>query len=212
VNDKDYPREVKEQLIALQPVTEVILDRTLPGWRGPKNRQSIIRSEFEPIAVEARRARALILRRHEIEENLGPTGPQLAATSLHRLVWEAASRLWDDGYYRQAVQTAATALEGMMQGKAAVDTHGVDLGTLFSLKPPSPKSPRLRLQESTEDSPAWTSAQEGAASMVRGAMQSVRNAVSHSGGDLNDANEALESLAVLSFVCRLVDRAVLVTA
>jgi Protein of unknown function (Hypoth_ymh) len=211
-SDTGYPREVKERLIALQPVTEMILDRTLPAWRERKQRSSIIRSEFAPIAHEARRAKALILRRHEIAENLGPTGPQLAAASLHRLVWEAASGLWDDGYYKQAVQTAAVALEGMMQGKAGVDTHGADLGTLFSLKPPSTTSPRLRLQEFTQDSPSWNSAQEGAASMVRGAMQSVRNAVSHAGDDLTEANEALESLAVLSFVCRLVDRAVLVTA
>ena len=191
----------------------MILERTIPDWSERRQRYSmVVRSEFEPIAEAARRAKAMILRRREIEENLGPTGPQLAAASLHRLVWEAASGLWDDGYYKQAVQTAAVALEGMLQGKAGVDTHGADLGTLFSVKPPSATSPRLRLQQFADESPAWTSAHEGAASMVRGAMQSARNSVSHPRGELTEANEALECLAVLSFVCRLVDRALLVTA
>jgi hypothetical protein len=213
VQDTDYPREVKEELIALQPVTEMILDRTLPDWSARRSQFSmVVRSEFEPIADAARRAKAMILRRREIDENLGPTGPQLAAASLHGHVWEAAAGLWDDGYFKQAVQTAAVALEGMLQGKAGVDVHGADLGTLFSVSPPSAKSPRLRFQDLVEATPAWISAHEGAASMVRGAMQSVRNSVSHSGAGLTEANEALESLAVLSFACRLVDRAVLVTA
>ncbi len=48
--------------------------------------------------------------------------------------------------------------------------------------------------------------------MIRGAMQSIRNAASHAGRPDFDAAEGLERLAVVSYVGRLVDRAVLFTA
>jgi hypothetical protein len=40
----------------------------------------------------------------ELEANLGPQGPRLAAAQLHPWVWEAAARQWDDGHRRDAIQ------------------------------------------------------------------------------------------------------------
>lgn len=165
-----------------------------------------------------RRARAaamhalgIVRKRIEIEAVLGPAGPQLSARSLHPVVWEAAARLWDDGHYKPAVHTAAVALEGHILGKANVDLSGTDLAVLFSLKPPDGKSPRLRFTQYDENTEVWRSEHEGAASMIRGAMQSIRNAASHAGRPDCDEVEGLERLAVLSYVARLIDRAVLVT-
>lgn len=85
-----------------------------------------------------RRARAaamhalgIVRTRREIEAVVGTAGPQLAAKSLHPVIWEAAARLWDDGHYKPAVHTAAVALEGYIQGKASLDLTGTDLAILF---------------------------------------------------------------------------------
>jgi hypothetical protein len=57
----------------------------------------------------------------------------------------------------------------------------------------------------------YTSAREGAASLIRGAMQAVRNLVSHPEWPDPADTEALEMLAVLSYVAHLVDRAAPIT-
>ena len=142
----------------------------------------------------------------EREAILGPQGPQLAARDLHPVVWSAAARLWDDGYHPQAVQTAATNVEGHMQGKLGVTWSGQDLGTAFSTNP-GKGGPRLRFPGIGLGSKTWTSAHEGAAFLVRGAMLGVRNLGSHPGAPEPSRDEALEQLAILSHVCRLVDRA-----
>jgi hypothetical protein len=59
---------------------------------------------------------------------LGPTGPQLAASGLHRGVWGAAVALWDNGHLREAVQAAATFVDLHLQGKVGRhDLSGADL-------------------------------------------------------------------------------------
>ncbi len=137
----------------------------------------------------------------------GPLGPRMAASELHPYVWSAAAKLWDDGHYRQAVGTAASALEGQLQTVAAPGTSGVDLAGLFSIKNAEPGRPRLRLKGVDDpDSLTWRSAHEGAGYLVRGAFQGVRNLMQHPGWPDPEQNEALEMLAVLSYVARLVDR------
>jgi uncharacterized protein Ymh len=150
---------------------------------------------------------AILAQREELAEIVGPVGPRLSASELHAAIWGAAAALWDDGDFRQAVQTAASALEGMLQGEGGTTASGQDLGTLYSLSEPRQGSPRLRLRD--VDDPAsqtWKSAHEGAVSLVRGAFAGVRNLMSHPGWPEPTAGEALEMLAVLSYVARLVDR------
>ena len=149
--------------------------------------------------------------REEAEAVLGPRGPQLAARDLHPTVWSAAARLWDDGHHPQAVQTAAQALEGHMQGTLDVAWSGADLAKAFATSPATPASPRLRFPGLDPGTDTWNSAHEGAASLVRGAMMGVRNLVSHSGWPRPSPAEALEQLAILSYVCRLVDCATVET-
>jgi hypothetical protein len=151
---------------------------------------------------------AILTQREELAEIVGPVGPRLSASELDRGIWSAAAALWDDGHYRQAVQTAASALEGRLQAIAGAGVSGADLATLYGLGEPTSGSPRLRLRGIDPDpkSKTWKSAHEGAASSVRTAFLAVRNLVSHPGWPDPTPNEALEMLAVLSYVAHLIDR------
>lgn len=150
---------------------------------------------------------AILATREELAEVVGPIGPRLSASELHPAIWGAAAALWDDSYFPQAVQTAASALESLLQGKAHVDVSGENLGNVFSTNDPTPGSPRLRLRDVADPSSrTFKSAHEGAAALVRGAFMGVRNLVSHHGWPDPTAGEALEMLAVLSYVAHLVER------
>lgn len=151
---------------------------------------------------------AIVAQREELASIVGPVGPRLSASELHPTIWGSAAALWDDGYHPQAVQTAAQALEGLLQAKAGSRVSGENLGKLFTTNDPTQGSPRLRLRgiDANTDASTWNSAHEGAASSVRAAFMAVRNLVSHPGWPPPTAAEALEMLAVLSYVAHLVDR------
>jgi hypothetical protein len=159
---------------------------------------------FTQARVAIVEAIAILAQREELAEILGPVGPRLSASELQPTIWGAAARLWDDGHLRAAVQTAATALEGLLQGIAGPGVSGESLAGLFSTSDPTAGSPRLRLRSVDPASKTWRSAHEGAAALVRGAFMGVRNLVSHPGWPDPSHREALEMLAVLSYVAHLV--------
>jgi uncharacterized protein Ymh len=148
---------------------------------------------------------AILSQRAELAEIIGPVGPRLSASELDPIIWGAAAQLWDDGHHRAAVQTAATALEGLLQSIAGPSVSGESLAFLFSTKDPTTGSPRLRLRKLDPASKTWTSAHEGAAALVRGAFMGVRNLVSHPGSADPEPREALEMLAIFSYIAHLVD-------
>lgn len=149
---------------------------------------------------------AILAQREELAEIVGPVGPRLVASELHPTIWGAAAKLWDDGHIRPAVQTAATALEGLLQSIAGPSVSGENLAILFSTNDATPGSPRLRLRDVDPTSKTWRSVHEGAAALVRGAFMGVRNVVSHPGLPDPSSREAIEMLAVLSFVAHLIQR------
>ena len=161
---------------------------------------------FTQARVAIVEAIAILAQREELDEIIGPVGPRLAASDLHPIIWGAAAGLWDDGHLRAAVQTASTALEGILQNIAGPGISGVNLASLFSTSDPRPASPRLRLRDVDSVSTTWSSAHEGAAALVRGAFMGVRNLMSHPGWPDPNTSEALEMLAVLSYVAHLVDQ------
>lgn len=161
---------------------------------------------FTQARVALIEAIAILAQREELAEIVGPAGPRLAASELHPTIWGAAANLWDDGHLRAAVHTAAAALEGLLQGIAGPGISGENLAALFSTNDPVKESARLRIRGVDPASKTWKSAHDGAAAMVRGAFMAVRNLVSHPGWPDPVSGEALEMLAVLSYVAHLVDR------
>ena len=161
---------------------------------------------FTQARVAIVEAIAILAQREELAEITGPAGPRLVASEMHPIIWGSAAKLWDDGHVRPAVQTAATALEGLLQGIAGPGVSGENLAALFSPGDPAPGSPRLRIRDLDPASKTWRSAHEGAAALVRGAFMGVRNLVSHPGWADPKPAEALEMLAILSYVARLIDR------
>jgi hypothetical protein len=160
---------------------------------------------FTQARVAIVEAIAILAQREELEAIVGPVGPRLSASEMQPTIWGAAAKLWDDGHPRAAVQTAATALEGLLQAISGPGVSGENLAVLFSTTDPTAGSPRLRLQKVDPASKTWRSAHDGAAALVRGAFMGVRNLVSHPGWPDPTPSEALEMLAVLSYVAHLVD-------
>jgi hypothetical protein len=167
---------------------------------------------FTQARVAIVEAIAILTQREELAEIIEPVGPRLIASELNSTIWGSAANLWDDGHVRQAVQTAATALEGLLQSVAGPGVSGEKLAVLFSTSDPTPGSPRLRLRDLNPASETWKSAHEGAAALVRGAFMGVRNLVSHPGLPDPTPSEALEMLAVLSYVARFIERSDVVQA
>jgi len=158
---------------------------------------------------EANRAALITLRsrvteRERMEQILGPTGPQLSSAHLHPVIWHAAAPLFDGGHYRQAAQAAGQALEGHLQAIAGPKISGKDLAKLFAT---SGTGTRLHFPVVDDGSKSYMSAIEGAASLIRGAMMAIRNLVSHPDWPDPTESEALEMLAVLSYIANLVDKA-----
>ena len=147
------------------------------------------------------------------EAIFSPPGPRLVATQLHPWVWNAATDLWDDGHYREAVQKAATAIEQQTQLKLGLDNLNAANLYMTAFKADSkPGNRRLRLRELDEETTDrqttadWRSAHDGAAHFGRGCTQAIRNLTTHRTDDLEE-QVALEYLAALSVLARWVDTA-----
>ena len=152
--------------------------------------------------------RGAIEQHERVEAILEPMGPKLAARELHHWVWQAAAQLWDDGYRRAAVQTAASAVNSQLQAKVdRYDISDADLVTqAFRL---DGIGPRLRFLQYTDGSEAFRSAHEGAMSFGRGCFLGIRNRASHDTTEI-DEQPALEQLAALSLLARWIDDATVV--
>jgi hypothetical protein len=171
------------------------------------------RSDPENLASTARQVIGRLRTDDVISEIIGPQGPQLAATNLHPWIWEPAARLWNNDHRREALQAAATALFDQWTpaklGRERDARGGKDLmGQAFSTKDPESGSPRLRIPgyDRATNLRDWTSAHEGAMELGQGAAQLIRNLMTHS-LEAPGEQRALEMLAVLSLVARLVDEA-----
>jgi hypothetical protein len=161
----------------------------------------------------ARQLAGLLDSAEEAQQILGPVGPKLAAANLHPWIWNAAVNLWGDGHRREAVQAAAQALFdhhlpaklGVPPARSAKDL----MAQAFSTQAPTAGNPRLRLDDYPDPSPSWTSQHEGAQFFGMGCAQLIRNLVTH--GAQPDEQNALEQLASLSLIARLIDRAKAIT-
>lgn len=146
--------------------------------------------------------------RDQILGPVDPLGPSLAASRLHKWVWDAVKNLWDDGHYGPAVHEATKAVELQTQLKIdRQDLDGKDLyAKAFTKDDPRPGAPRLRLRhvDQVKQPKRWTSAHEGAQHLGMACAQGIRNPLAHGTEDISE-QEALEQLAVLSVLARWVD-------
>lgn len=142
----------------------------------------------------------------------GTVAPSMAADSLHPLIWDAASKLWNDGHLTAAVQRAATFLNAHVQdltGRHDVSDSAL-MAQAFSPSAPEPEKPRLRWPG--EDSNLTVKAMRtGLLQFSQGCFMAIRNPTTHGTTELS-TQQALEHLAVLSMLARWIDGCELVDA
>jgi hypothetical protein len=149
--------------------------------------------------------------RDNVEVTVGPGGPIGSGRSLgveiqlHPGVWQSTSPAWEEGWYADAVKAATLFVLGSLGGKLRRhDTSGVDLiSEAFSLEPPGPGRPRLRLPRVTPDTEAWVNAHTGVRSFGVGCVLTLPNLTA---GEL-EPGDALQFLVGLSMFARWVDDA-----
>lgn len=204
--------EVGDKLRERLPLIRRILDEFEPGW-GEGLYPSGSDWPWGGVRNVVLNAIGQLQTRQEAEELLGPQGPKLSAGNLHPWVWEAAAKLWENGYRREAIQKAATRVDRQLQVKLnRHDVSGDDLvKQAFSPEPASEDKPRLRLPGYKPGSKDFMSAHAGAMQFGAGCMMAIRNLATH---DLNEPDEqvALEQLAALSVLARWIDDAKVKTA
>jgi len=138
--------------------------------------------------------------------------PDLDPSRIHPLVWAAAQRLWNDGHLRQAVAAAGEALTGQMkQLTGRGDAPDTSLWQqAFSKDEPQAGKARLRWRAPADDLDGKTM-NEGLRLFAPGANMVIRNPATHVDEDMS-TQDALERLATLSLLARLVDRCDIETA
>lgn len=149
----------------------------------------------------------------EVAEHLSPQGPRLAAADMHPWVWEEAAPRWDAGFYRDAVQAAATRVfDTELPKKLGVQPtkDPADLFAAFAPDRPATK-PTLRFQDVDPFEPSWENVHRGAMLVGQGCVKAIRNQRTHR-LEVREDQVALEELATLSLLARWIDDAELTPA
>lgn len=143
------------------------------------------------------------------EEKLGTGDPNSAARArrqfvdldLHPEIARAASSLFQNGHYANAIEDACKALDGLVRMRSArFDLSGTEL----MQKVFSPNNPILKFN--TLNTESDRSEQQGRMFLFSGAMLAVRNPRAH--GLIEDSAEnALDYIAFLSLLAKMADKA-----
>ena len=120
--------------------------------------------------------------------------------ALHPEIARAASELYVDGHYSNAVEAAVKALNDLVCLRSALGLEGTSLME----KAFSPKAPVLRFNDLSNESDH--NEQKGFMMMFSGAVSGLRHPRAH--GFINDEPErALEFIAFVSLLAKLLDEA-----
>jgi uncharacterized protein (TIGR02391 family) len=120
------------------------------------------------------------------------------------LIGTAAGRLLAGDHRREAIERAAVALQDAVRDRSGLaDEDGDRLMNLAF----NPKRPRLAVADLATTS--GLNIQRGTHLIAQGIVAAIRNPTSHRLVDPNEV-ETIEQLAILSFVARRLDEAVLV--
>ncbi len=160
---------------------------------------------------EVQRGLGLLGDMEELSRRLTPDAPVLIADRLHPWVWEAARTFWDSSHFRAAVHAASAAINAHAQDKIGRRDVADDklIQECFSSDAPGIGRPRLRVPGEASDQTVQ-SRQRGALSFGVGCFFAIRNPAAH-GVDEMPEQEALEQLAALSVLARLIDECTIET-
>lgn len=123
---------------------------------------------------------------------------RLGIAGLHPEVIAAASDLFTDGHYSQAIFEAFKALEGRVRTQSGLDLSGRDL-MAKAFGPSGPINVAVEQGQSGKDE------QEGFRLIFMGLVQGIRNPKGHELIKQSDAQRALEYLAIASVLFRRLD-------
>ncbi|WP_457488908.1 TIGR02391 family protein [Tardiphaga sp. P5_C10] len=119
---------------------------------------------------------------------------------LHPEISRAATRLYLDGHYANAVEAAVKALNGLVRLRSNLEHDG----TTLMERAFSPSNPVLRFNELQDQSDK--DEQKGFMQLFSGAVSGLRNPRAH--GFIHDSPErALEFIAFVSLLAKLLDEA-----
>ncbi|ARK62538.1 TIGR02391 family protein [Burkholderia pseudomallei] len=119
---------------------------------------------------------------------------------LHADIARECSKLFEDGHYAQAVETACKVLDMLVQFRSMrPDVTGTALMRLVF----SPKAPILKFNDQQNDSEK--SEQEGMMHLYEGAMMALRNPRAH-GITQDHPERAVEYLSFVSMLAKALDR------
>jgi len=124
-----------------------------------------------------------------------------AELDLHPEIDRAASALYHDGHFSNAIEDAVKALNAFVRLRSGVDDKD---GTNLMEFVFSPKSPILRFNDLADDSDR--NEQKGFMMMMSGAVAGLRNPRAHT-IIKDDPERALEFIAFISLLAKLVDQA-----
>lgn len=164
--------------------------------------------EWKQVRPLALRAKALLERQTEIDENLGDGAPAISASALHPWIWSGAASLWQSRHYRSAVEDAAKKLNAETQNK--VGRRDLSETKLFqeAFSTDAPTGSKMRLRRMKDDgSDTYKSMQRGAMALAEGIYAGIRNPFNHEDPKDIDEQTGLEYLAALSVLARWVDDA-----
>ncbi len=207
------------RFVELMEIIGTILNKLYPSWEQENWDCHSNEPDFEPHRAVRDAVRRLIVRldyQAELIERLGgtDTSPQINASMLHPLIWNAATAQWSTGHRHEAVLAAAKAVNSLLQQKTGRrDISETDLvKQAFSSNPPEPDKPRLRYSAISDDQTA-KSMRIGVMDFGAGCFGAIRNPIGHLPNDEVELDEqsALERLCAMSLLARWIDEADLKT-
>ncbi|MCO6185550.1 TIGR02391 family protein [Rhizobium sp. L1K21] len=142
------------------------------------------------------------------EENLEPENDDSSprairaydSLDLHPEIARAASRLYSDGHYSNAVEASVKALNGLVRLRSGLEVDG----TTLMERAFSPNNPVLKFN--TLENQSDKDEQKGFMQMFAGAVSGLRNPRAH-GFIQDDPERALEFIAFVSLLAKLLDGA-----
>ena len=172
------------------------------GWPSVGQRRPAIKSAVAKAIGKLQSAITLLKER---VEDAGETAGARAVRAyggldLHTEIARAASKLYQDGHYANAVEAAVKALNGLVRFRSGIDADGMKLMEQAF----NPTSPALKFNDLSDISDR--DEQKGFMMMFCGAVAGLRNPRAH-GFIKDDPERALEFIAYVSLLAKLVDEA-----